>query len=105
VKVRNAYRHSTDKELIIAAEGYAHWAVCVLRQEAQLNVGNVLPIGSISKGTVVCNLESKPGDRGKLARSSGNYVTVIAHITDENMTRVKLPSKHPQDRASEGRLT
>ncbi len=38
-------------------------------------------------------MESKPGDRGNLARASGNYVTVIiAHITDENMTRVKVVS-------------
>eukprot|EP00091_Calanus_sinicus_P024856 TRINITY_DN9158_c0_g1_i1.p1 TRINITY_DN9158_c0_g1~~TRINITY_DN9158_c0_g1_i1.p1 ORF type:complete len:162 (-),score=54.21 TRINITY_DN9158_c0_g1_i1:71-511(-) len=34
----------------------------------------------------------KTGDRGKLARASGNYATVIAHNPDTKRTRVKLPS-------------
>lgn len=44
------------------------------------------------EGTVVCNLEEKCGDRGRLARASGNYATIIAHNPDTNRTRVKLPS-------------
>merc|ERR1719494_1686789 len=32
------------------------------------------------------------GDRGKLARTSGNYGTIIAHNPDQNRTKVKLPS-------------
>ena len=40
----------------------------------------------------MCNLEEKTGDRGKLARASGNYATVIAHNPDTKRTRVKLPS-------------
>lgn len=54
--------------------------------------GNVLPIGSMPEGTIVCNLEEKTGDRGRLARASGNYATVIAHNHDTKKTRVKLPS-------------
>ncbi|KAH9592637.1 60S ribosomal protein L8, variant 3 [Schistosoma haematobium] len=44
------------------------------------------------EGTVVCNLEEKCGDRGRLARASGNYATVVAHNPDTKRTRVKLPS-------------
>lgn len=44
------------------------------------------------EGTVICGVEEKLGDRGKLAKASGNYATVIAHNTDTNKTRVKLPS-------------
>lgn len=44
------------------------------------------------EGTIVCNLEEKTGDRGRLARASGNYATVIAHNPDSKKTRVKLPS-------------
>lgn len=54
--------------------------------------GNVLPVGTMPEGTVVCNLEEKTGDRGRLARASGNYATVIAHNPDTKKTRVKLPS-------------
>ena len=44
------------------------------------------------EGTIISNLEEKTGDRGRLARASGNYATVIAHNPDTKRTRVKLPS-------------
>jgi len=62
---------------------------CVL---ASLQVGNVLPVGMMPEGTVVCNLEEKTGDRGRLARTSGNYATVISHNLETRRTRIKLPS-------------
>ena len=37
-------------------------------------------------------MEEKVGDRGSLARTSGNYATVIGHSPDENKTRIRLPS-------------
>ena len=40
----------------------------------------------------MCAVEEKPGDRGKLAKASGNYATVVAHNRDTRKTRVKLPS-------------
>lgn len=59
---------------------------------AVLQIGNVLPVGTMPEGTVICNLEEKSGDRGRLARGSGNYATVISHNPDTKKTRVKLPS-------------
>lgn len=55
-------------------------------------MGNVLPIGILPEGTVICNLEEKAGDRGRLAKSSGNYATVIAHNQETKKTRIRLPS-------------
>ena len=40
----------------------------------------------------MCQVEEKTGDRGKIAKASGNYATVIAHNRDTKKTRVKLPS-------------
>ena len=51
-----------------------------------------MPVGSMPEGTIICNLEEKTGDRGKVARASGDYATVIAHNPDTKRTRVKLPS-------------
>ena len=34
----------------------------------------------------------KAGDRGSLARASGDYVIVVAHNVEAGITRVKLPS-------------
>merc|ERR1719427_2589072 len=44
------------------------------------------------EGTTVSSLEEKMGDRGKLAKASGNYALIIAHNPDTGKTRVKLPS-------------
>merc|ERR1712117_563763 len=44
------------------------------------------------EGTIISNLEEKTGDRGRIARASGNYAIVIAHNLDTKRTRVKLPS-------------
>lgn len=46
-----------------------------------------MPVGTMPEGTIVCNLEEKTGDRGRLARASGNYATVIAHNVDTRRTR------------------
>lgn len=59
---------------------------------AQLEIGNCVPVGILPEGTVICSVEEKPGDRGKLAKTSGNYASVIAHNQDTNKTRIKLPS-------------
>ncbi len=37
-------------------------------------------------------MEGRPGDRGKMARASGDYAAIISHNTDTGMTRVRLPS-------------
>jgi len=44
------------------------------------------------EGTVVCNAEARPGDRGKLARASGDYASIISHNSETGMTRIRLPS-------------
>jgi large subunit ribosomal protein L8e len=62
-------------------------------------VGNTLPLGEMPEGTIVCNVESKAGDRGTLARCSGDYVIVVAHNTDAGITRIKLPSGAKKVRA------
>ncbi|RXM99847.1 60S ribosomal protein L8 [Acipenser ruthenus] len=44
------------------------------------------------EGTIICCLEEKPGEPGKLARASGNYATVISHNPETKKSHVKLPS-------------
>jgi large subunit ribosomal protein L2 len=58
--------------------------------KAPVEVGNILPMGKIPEGTMVCNIELRPRDGGKIAKSSGNYAMVVAH-TDQG-TMIKLPS-------------
>merc|ERR1712226_809930 len=75
-----------------AAEGVHTGQFIYCGKKAQLTVGNVMPIGQMPEGTIISNLEEKTGDRGRIARASGNYAIVIAHNPDTKRTRVKLPS-------------
>ena len=44
------------------------------------------------EGTVICQVEEKRGDRGKLARASGNFATIISQNPDGHKTKLKMPS-------------
>jgi len=92
VEFRDAYRFKKRKETFIAVEGMYTGQFVYCGKKATLNIGNVLPVGQMPEGSIVCQLEEKMGDRGKLARTSGNYATVIAHNPDQNRSKVKLPS-------------
>jgi large subunit ribosomal protein L8e len=92
VHFRDPYRYKTRKETMIATEGMYTGQFVYCGKKATIQVGNVLPVGLMPEGTIICNLEEKAGDRGRLARASGNYATVIAHNLETNRTRVKLPS-------------
>jgi large subunit ribosomal protein L2 len=58
--------------------------------DATVEIGNVMPLGKITEGTFVCNLELRPGDGGKMVRSSGAYATVVGHTPQGTM--IRLPS-------------
>merc|ERR1712088_1274695 len=92
VHFRDPYRYKIKKELFIATEGMYTGQFVYCGRKAQITIGNVMPVGFMPEGTIICNLEEKTGDRGKVARTSGNYATVIAHNPDTKRTRVKLPS-------------
>jgi large subunit ribosomal protein L2 len=75
----------------VVPEGVYEGQPTQIGDQAAVEIGNVLPIGKIPEGTMVCNIELSPGDGGKLVRSSGAYATIISHSPDG--TIVKLPSK------------
>ena len=75
----------------VVPEGVYEGQPTQIGDEASVEIGNVLPIGKIPEGTMICNIELSPGDGGKMVRSSGAYATIISHSPDG--TIVKLPSK------------
>ena len=92
VAFRDPYKYKIREEIFIANEGVYTGQFISAGKNASLNIGNVLPLGAVPEGTIVSNVEEKAGDRGALARTSGNYVIVIGHNPDENKTRIRLPS-------------
>merc|ERR1712018_222703 len=92
VQFKDPYKYRKITETIICPEGLCTGQFIHCGKKAQLNVGNILPIGQMPEGTVVCSLEEKTGDRGKIAKASGGYCTIVAHNLDTGRTKVKLPS-------------
>lgn len=74
-----------------AAEGIHVDQDVYIGPDVPIRVGNTLPVGRIPSGTMVCNVEIRPGDGGKIARSSGSFATVLAHGPEK--TTLKMPSK------------
>merc|ERR1712045_449644 len=63
VHFRDPYRYKVRKELFVAAEGMYSGQFVYCGKKAQITIGNVMPIGQMPEGTIVCNLEEKTGDR------------------------------------------
>ncbi len=78
-----------EKGLIIAPVDLAEEQNIEIGEEAALKVGNVLPVERIPEGTMVHNVELKPGDGGRLVRAAGTSATVVSH---GNKTVIRLPS-------------
>ena len=92
VAFRNPYFNQRDEETIVAPEGVYSGQFVYFGKKAQLTVGNVKPVGQMPEGTIVCNMERYPADRGKIAKCSGEYVTIIGHNEDAQTTKVRMPS-------------
>ena len=92
VAFRHPIYYRQDKHLMVAAEGMYTGQFIYCGRKAALTIGNVLPVGQMPEGTIICNIEHKAGDRGVLAKASGDYGIIVAHNPDAGITRVKLPS-------------
>jgi large subunit ribosomal protein L8e len=92
VQFRHAYKYRLETQNFIAVEGLYTGQFIYAGKKAQLKIGNVLPLGSMPEGTIVSNVEEFPGDRGRIARASGDYVTIVSHNPENNTTRLRLPS-------------
>nr|WCZ58380.1 60S ribosomal protein L8 [Paratrimastix eleionoma] len=92
VEFRHPYKYCKVHETFIAAEGMYTGQFVYCGKKAQMAVGNVLPVGQLPEGTVICNVEQKQGDRGTLARCSGDSAAIVGHNLDAGVTRIKLPS-------------
>ena len=74
----------------VVPEGVFQGQVMQMGSKAPVDVGNILALGEVPPGTIVCNVELQPGDGGKVCRSSGAYATVVAHTPIGSM--IKFPS-------------
>ncbi len=79
-----------EKRYIIAPNTLKVGDVLYSGTEADIKVGNALPISHIPVGTVIHNIELKPGKGAQLVRSAGNGAQLMAKEGD--FAQVRLPS-------------
>ena len=88
---------------IAAPEGISIGQGVSFGDNVSLRPGNVTTLEQIPEGTPICNVECRPGDGGKLARSGGNSARLEARMDDK--VRVRLPSGKLKDLPSKCRAT
>ena len=92
IQFKDSYRFKKVNVFVVASEGMHTGQFIYAGKKAELEIGNILPVGNIPEGTVICNIEAKQGDCGKMARASGDYAIIVAQDPDKGVTRIRLPS-------------
>jgi large subunit ribosomal protein L2 len=79
-----------EKRYIIAPVGLQVGASIMSGPDADILIGNALPLKNIPPGTVVHNVELKPGKGGQMARSAGSQAQLVSRESEYAL--LKLPS-------------
>ena len=79
-----------SKAYIIAPNGLQVGSTVVSGENATPDLGNALPLSNIPVGTLIHNIELRPGQGAKIARSAGNFAQLTSR--EGNYAIVKLPS-------------
>ena len=79
-----------EKRYILAPNGLAVGDVVMSGEDAEIKVGNTLPLANIPVGSVVHNIEFQPGRGGKIARSAGNSAQYMAK--EGKYATLRMPS-------------
>jgi large subunit ribosomal protein L2 len=92
-----------EKRYILAPKDLKVGDTVLSGQGAEIRTGNALPLRFIPVGTVVHNVEFKPGAGGKMARSAGSSVQLVAKEGD--YATLRLPSTEMRRVAIDCRAT
>lgn len=79
-----------EKRYILAPDGLQVGQTIMSGPEADILVGNALPLSSIPLGTMIHNIELKEGKGGQMARSAGTSAQLMAREGD--WATLRLPS-------------
>ena len=79
-----------EKRYIIAPKGLEVGATIEAGENTDIKVGNALPIMNIPVGTMIHNIELRPGKGGELARSAGTAAQILGR--ENNYVMIRLSS-------------
>ncbi len=80
-----------EKRYIIAPKGLKVGDKIISSQRADIKTGNAMPLSSIPVGTMIHNIELKPGKGAQLVRSAGTSAQVLGK-DDERYVTIRLTS-------------
>jgi large subunit ribosomal protein L2 len=79
-----------EQAYIIAPQRLAAGDKVVAGQQVDVKPGNAMPLGSMPVGTIVHNVELKPGKGGQVARAAGGYAQLVGR--DQGYAIIRLKS-------------
>lgn len=79
-----------EKRYILAPNGLKVGTEIVSGPDADIKVGNALPLKNIPVGTVIHNIEMKPGKGAQIVRSAGTAAQLMAK--EGNYATLRMPS-------------
>jgi len=79
-----------EKAYILAPQRLQAGDKIVADEKADIKPGNAMPLRAMPVGTIVHNIEMKPGKGGQMCRSAGTYAQLVAR--DQGYAQVKLAS-------------
>ena len=92
-----------EKRYIVAPNGLQVGMTILSGENAAPEVGNALPLKNIPVGTVIHNIELRPGQGAILVRSAGNFAQLTSR--EGNYCVIKLPSGELRKILSECKAT
>ena len=90
VRISLVFYADGEKRYIIAPNGLQVGATLMSGEDAAPEVGNALPLQNIPVGTVIHNIELRPGQGAALVRSAGNFAQLTSR--EGKYCVIKLPS-------------
>ena len=79
-----------EKSYILAPQGLTDGMTVMSGPQAEVRVGNCLPLSEIPVGTLVHNIELQPGKGGQMVRAAGNSAQLMAK--EGKYATLRLPS-------------
>ena len=92
-----------EKRYIVAPNKLSVGDVIVSGPDADIKIGNALPVANIPVGTIIHNVELKPGKGAQLVRSAGNGAQLMAK--EGKFASLRLPSGEVRKIRQECRAT
>ena len=92
-----------ERRYILAPNGVKPNDRLMSGRDAEIRVGNAMPLSAIPTGTMVHNIELQPGRGGQLCRGAGTGAQLLAR--DEEFALLRLPSGQIRRVPSAGNAT